>query len=210
MSGELFEIEQGIFSLSYTMPCGHEVEQEPFEAEGLLLLVQPFAGIPLDQEGMRNYVTTLYRHLAKTEEARQYEIGIKTLLSFCESPLVTLEEAGRVKDWANLPFNQNRTEYFTGDSYIVSVGEEELRPDSDFPAKLSNFLGRFHVDEIDVIGRCDKVVMDYLSRLPVVNNDGIERKLRFLPSKDERLQMTPRRNPLGYERRFHLLGDPYQ
>lgn len=206
MTENLFQIETGIFSLSYIMPCGHKINPKPFKAKELLLLVQPFAGIPLDQKGMKNYVNTLYQHKAFTKEAREYEIGIKVLLSLCEYPIVTLEEEHRIKDWANLPYNKNRIKYFTGDSYIVSVGKEELRPNSNFPAKLSRFLGRFDVDKINVIGKCNKGVMNYLSKLPAVNNGGIEKKLKFVPSEDESLQMTPQRNPLGYERYFHLLG----
>lgn len=204
MPEELFEIEQGIFSLSSRLPCGNLVIQEPSPAGGLVLLVQPFAGIPLHKEGMQKYVGTLYKHSDLTDEARQYEIRIKLLLAFCEWPLVTLEEAGRVEDWANLSYIKSRGEYGTGDSYIISVGEKELRHDSDFPTKLSNFLARFYVDEIEVVGRCDNGVMGYLSKLPSVKNGGIERQLRFVPSRDEHLIMTPKRNPLGYQKETPL------
>ncbi|PIN86932.1 hypothetical protein COV19_01910 [Candidatus Woesearchaeota archaeon CG10_big_fil_rev_8_21_14_0_10_44_13] len=199
MSEEFFEIEPGIFSIAGHLPCGKSFIQEPAPSEGVVLLVQPFVGIPLDREGMQRYVGRLYELGDPAKEARMYEIAIKSLLAFCEWPVVILEEADRVKDWAQIPFINLRAEYGMEESYIISVGEKELMSGSDFPQKLSNFLARFHADKIDVAGRCDKIVMEYLSVLPPVTIDGAERRLKFIKSKDKSIIMTPERNPLGYQ-----------
>jgi len=205
MSTELFEIDQGIFSPSINLPCGHKAISEPYPTDRLVLLVQPFVGIPLDQKGMRKYVSRLYECKDSTNEARQYEIGIKSLIGLCEFPLVILEETNRVQDWAQVSFIQNRSKY-SDDTYIIAVGEEDLNPDSDFPQRLSDFLAQFCVEEIDVAGNCDRKVLDYLSRLPPANGIKPEKRQRFIPCRDETLIMTSERNPLGYSKHQHLLG----
>ncbi|MEA2036419.1 MAG: hypothetical protein U9O94_02845 [Nanoarchaeota archaeon] len=199
MPEELFEIESGIFSLS---------DQEPGLEEELVLAVVPFMGIPLDEKGMSAYVCSLLAIGDKAEQARLYEIGIKSVIGLYEVPLVTLEFEDRVKDMAQLQGRFNRGTYGRGastlaDSYIVSLGEKELRPDSNFPHKLAAFLARFGVKDINLIGKCDQEVMDYLSRLPSVTIGGIETKLRFTPDKNN--MMTPETNPLGYAKETPLL-----
>jgi hypothetical protein len=205
MSTELFEIEQGIFSLSMNLPCGHKAVPGPYPTDKLALLVQPFVGIPLDQKGMRRYVSRLYECKDSTNKARQYEIGIKSLIGLCEFPLVILDEPNRVQNWAQMSFIQHRSKY-GNDSYFIAVGGKDLKPDSDFPKRLSDFLAQFCVEKIDVVGNCDRTVLDYLSRLPLSNGIKPGRQQRFIPCRDERLIMTPERNPLGYPRHQHLLS----
>ena len=186
MPEELFEIERGIFSLD---------DQKPQPTNRLILAVQPFIGIPLDAKGMSKYLSALYDVGDCTEAARLYEIGIKLVIGLGEYPLVTLEEASRVESMAQLQrrFHRDSRICRLADSYIISVGEKQLKPDSNFPQQLSGFLAGFCVEQIDLIGICNQSVMDYLLKLPPAIVGGIEKKLRFIP--DETLTMTPQKNP---------------
>lgn len=199
MPETLFEIEPGIFSLS---------EQDPEHVDELVLAVQPFVGMPLDEEGMQSYVASLYKDKdhSKFRDACLYEIGIKAVIGLRNASLVTLEERSRVEDLAGLQRRYHRADYRRyglADSYIVAVEAADLCPDSGFPQKLSRFLSKFQIPNIEVIGNCEDEVLQYLSGLPAVQINGSEQKLGFVPNMH--LVMTPARNPLGYARRSFLL-----
>ncbi len=175
----------------------------PYASDRLVLAIQPFLGIPQDPDGsLKTHFGKIWHEHHKTKNPdlkAQYDyidhLRIVTLLYEC--PLVVLEDRRNLLKTTALMALWQRGTVYGEPGYIACADEESFRPHSGFATRFANFLGRFQVQNIDVIGKYDDAVKKYLDELPQVTIDGASQKLTFNPL--ERMVMTPQRNPTAYD-----------